>query len=166
VTAGEPPLFPHSGIFGPELRTRRLSAQQMIAFAGAFSAALALVVGIWQYVRTDHGSAVQVKAVAVTPVELQQTDNGFNSVCFATMAVTRPRAVRQRINVPCGVTPGQPTSAYLYADDFLSMLDPAPTWQLVITAVGAAAVVGFAAMLALTVLILLGLRLRHWLEDR
>lgn len=162
----DPPLFPHAGVFGPHLQTRRISAQRMIALAAAVSALLAIAVGIWQYARADHGPAVEVQATAITAVDLQQTDNGVNSVCHATMRVTRPRLVTQRINVPCGVTPGQPTSGYLSADDTISMLDPAPTWQIVISSVGAGLVVGFLALAVLTVSILIGFRLRHWLEDR
>lgn len=167
VTPGDPPpLFPHRGIFGPELRSKRLSAQQMIALAAAFSALLAVAIGSWQYVRADHGAAVEVKATAISQVDLKQTDNGVNAICYASMRVSQPRRVTQRINVPCGVTPGQPTSGYLYADGTISMLDPAPTWQVVITAVGAGAVAGFVSLVALTAVILLGLRLTHWLEDR
>ena len=162
----EPPRFAHHGVFGPELRTRRLSPQQMIGMAAVLSGLLAVLVGVGQYQRADHGSAVEVMATAIGPVDLKQTEGGVNSICHATMRVTSPRSVTQRIDVPCGVTTGNPTGAFLYADDTLSMLDPPPTWQLIITAVGVAMVVGSSSFFALTVVILLGLRLRHWLEDR
>lgn len=161
-----PPRFAHTSVFGPEMRTRRLSAPALIGLAAAVSAVLAIVVGGWLYARADHGSAVQVQATAIGQVDLRQTDNGTNSICHATMRVIRPRRTTRHIEVPCGVATGRPTTGYLYADGTLSMLDPVPPWQLVTTAIVVGLIAGFACLVALTLAILVWLRVTRWLEDR
>lgn len=161
-----PPLFARASPFGPGVRRRRWTPQQLVAGAAAISLLVALVVGFNHFDTIYHGTAVPVQVTATSPIALRQLNNGTNAICHATVQVGEPRRITQRIVVPCGVTQGRPTGGYLYADGTVGIDDPLPMWAIVGAAVGVAAFWGLLSLIVLVVLVLVSLRVMHWLEDR
>lgn len=151
-----------SGAFDPDLGVRRWTPQRLLGLAGAVGLFSAVAVTALLGWRADHGAATPVAATAVSDVASRQVAGGSDTVCTATVQVRRPRFAEQRVAVPCGVTKGVATPAWLYADGTISMDQPAPRYQLW----GVAALVGLLAGLlgfaVLAVGALAGLRIVRW----
>jgi len=148
------------------VKRRRWSPQQLVAGAAGIGLLVALLVGFAHFDKIYHGRAVPVQATATSPISLRQLNNGTDAICHATVQVTQPRRVTQRIVVPCGVTQGRPTPGSLYADGTITMEDPLPAWEIAGAAVGVGVFWGFITFIVLAGLVLLSLRVMHWLEDR
>ncbi|MDQ6875127.1 MAG: hypothetical protein M3042_08730 [Actinomycetota bacterium] len=161
-----PPLFARESPFGPGVRRRRWSPQQLVAGAAVVSLLVALIAGSTHFDKIYHGRAVPVQATAISPIALRQLNNGTDAICHATVRVTEPRRVTQRIVVPCGVSQGRPTGGSLYADGTITMDDPLPIWQVLAAAVGVGVFWGFLSVIVLSGLVLVSLRAMRWLEDR
>jgi len=165
VTAQRPRDRP-SEAFGPDLGVRRWTPLRLLGLAGAVALLGAVAVTALLGWRADHGAATRVTGVAVSDVASRQVAGGSDTVCTATVQVRRPRFAEQRVAVPCGVTKGVPTPAWLYADGTISVDQPPPRYQLwgVAALVGLlAGLLGFAALAAAA---LVGLRIVRWRTER
>lgn len=156
----------HQAVIGIGDQRRRFTMGLMLRLSVAAGLLVFLAVGLsWGFV-ADHGTAQAVTVQPLTGVTERPIDNGQNVDCRATVATSRPRHVVARIAVPCGVTKGTATGAYLYADNTISFDDPPNRIGLWVTCMAIGAVAGLLSFAVCLVAGLVALRVLRWREDR
>ncbi|MGI8614262.1 MAG: hypothetical protein ACR2KL_10045 [Nocardioidaceae bacterium] len=156
----------HQSAVGIGDQRRRFTMRLVLRMSLAVGLLVFLAVGLSVGFASDHGTVHAVTVRPLTDVTETPIDSGANTDCRATVETTRPRHVVSRTQVPCGVTKGTPTDAYLYADNTISFDDPPNRVGVWVTCFAIGAVAGLLSFAVCLVAGLVVLWVLHWREDR